>query len=235
LDTSIRIALAALAAALALVSAAGAVTGSTPDGDAHPYVGALVVDAAVRCSGVLVSPTVFATAAHCVAGLPATARVEVTFDPAIDRSSWALVAGTPYVHPAYNGNGDDLAVVVLERPAAVAPATLPAAGAAAGLRGAAVTSVGYGYSGRDASGAWLYDGLRRAAVSPVIGVTKTSLRLDTSSAGPCMGDSGGPQLVGDTVVSVTTGGSKTCDKKAETLRLDTPSARAFLGGFVPLP
>ncbi|HVM69333.1 MAG TPA: trypsin-like serine protease, partial [Gaiellaceae bacterium] len=96
MDTSIRIALAALAAALALVSAAGAVTGSTPDGDAHPYVGALVVDAAVRCSGVLVSPTVFATAAHCVAGLPATARVEVTFDPAIDRSSWALVAGTPY-------------------------------------------------------------------------------------------------------------------------------------------
>ena len=61
------------------------------------------------------------------------------------------------------------------------------------------------------------------------------LGLSTSTAGPCMGDSGGPQLSGSTVLSVTSTGSKDCAGKAEGYRLDTPSARAFLGGFVTLP
>ena len=59
--------ISALAVALVTVSSAAAITGGSVDGDAHPYVGALVVDGFVECSGVLVSPTVFATAGHCAA------------------------------------------------------------------------------------------------------------------------------------------------------------------------
>ncbi len=221
--------IAALAVALVAVSTAAAITGGSVDGDAHPYVGALVVNGSVQCSGVLVAPTVFATAGHCGAD---GSRVAVSFDSKLD-SGWSLLSGTLEVDSA---KGADLAVVVLDAPASVAPATLPAAGAAGSLgNGATVTSVGYGYSSRAADGSFVYDGFRHAASSPVTKVSKSMVGLSTSTAGPCMGDSGGPQLAGSTVLSVTSSGSKDCSGKAEGYRLDTLSARAFLSGFVALP
>ena len=221
--------IAALAVALVTVSTAAAITGGGVDGDAHPYVGALVVDGSVQCSGVLVAPTVFATAGHC--GVDGS-RVSVSFDSKLD-AGWSLLDGTLEVDPA---KGSDLAVVVLDAPAGVLPASLPAVGSADSLgKGALVTSVGYGYSSRAADGSFVYDGFRRAATSPVTKVFKSTLGLSTSTAGPCLGDSGGPQLSGSTVLSLTSTGSKDCAGKAEGYRLDTQSARAFLGGFVTLP
>jgi hypothetical protein len=64
-------------------STAFAITNGTQDGSAHPYVGLLeaydedLVPLQV-CTGALVSPTVFLTAAHCVLE-PAAAHVEVWF------------------------------------------------------------------------------------------------------------------------------------------------------------
>ena len=221
--------LAALVAALVTVSTAAAITGGGVDGDAHPYVGALVVDGSVQCSGVLVAPTVFATAGHCGAD---GSRVSVSFDSQLT-DGWSLRQGTLEVDST---KGADLAVVVLDAPAGIAPATLPAAGSAVSLgKGALVTSVGYGYSSRAADGSFVYDGFRRVASSPVLSVAKATIKLSTATAGPCMGDSGGPQLSGSTVLSVTSTGSKDCSGRAEGYRLDTPSARAFLGEFVSLP
>lgn len=56
--------LSAVLTALLLMSPAGAVTDGVPDGDAHPYVGLVVFydEAGTpthRCSGTLLSPTVF--------------------------------------------------------------------------------------------------------------------------------------------------------------------------------
>ena len=230
----LRSVLVVVSASLVAASGAAAITGSGVDGTAHPYVGALVVDGSVACSGVLVAPTVFATAAHCTAGIPAGATVQVTFDTAIDKASWTLQTGTAHTDPGYRGgSANDLAVVVLDAPAAVAPALLPAAGSVAGISGS-VTSVGYGYH-FGADGSFVYDGLRRVADSPVLDVKRTTLRLSTTTAGPCLGDSGGPQLRGDTVLSLTSTGAKDCSGKAESTRLDTAAARAFLGGFVRLP
>lgn len=218
---SVRIATASLAAALTVVGTGGAVTGSTPDGDAHPYVGALIVDGAVACSAVLVAPRVVATAGHC--GTEG-ARVAVAFDSSL-ADGWRAQAGTFHVDTA---KGSDLAVVALDASSPIRPAVLPAPGAAGAAT--AVTSVGYGYSSPG-----VYDGLRRVADSPVLKSSKTTLTLSTASGGPCLGDSGGPQLVGDTVVSITSTGSKDCAGKAEGYRLDTASARSFLGRFVALP
>ena len=221
--------IAALAVALVTVSTAAAVTGGGVDGDAHPYVGALVVNGSVECSGVLIAPTVFATAGHC--GADGT-RVSVSFDSKLT-GGWSLLGGTLEVDPT---KGADLAVVVLDAPARVAPATLPAADSAPSLvKGALVTSVGYGYSGWAADGSFVYDGFRHAASSPVTKVSKSTLSLSTTTAGPCMGDSGGPQLWGSTVLSLTSSGTKDCSGKADGYRLDTAPARAFLGGFVALP
>ena len=220
--------IAALAVALVTVSTAAAITGGVVDGDSHPYVGALAVNGSVQCSGVLVAPTVFVTAGHCAAD---GTRVTVSFD-AVLGEWWTVGHGTVAVDST---KGSDLAVVVLDAPMGVVPATLPGAGLAGSLDGALVTSVGYGYSARTADGTFVYDGFRHAASSPVTKVSKSTLTLSTITAGPCMGDSGGPQLTGSTVLSVTSSGSKDCTGKAEGYRLDTAPARAFLGRFVSLP
>ncbi|MDQ3068078.1 MAG: S1 family peptidase [Actinomycetota bacterium] len=224
-----RTALVTLVGGLTVVATAAAITGSTPDGDAHPYVGALVVDGRVACSGVLIAPTVFATAGHCGAD---GARVAVSFD-AVLADEWSLQVGTLAVDTS---KGADLAVVVLDEATSEGPAVLPQADSVEALaRRAPVTSVGYGYSSRGADGTFVYDGLRRAASSPVLKVGRLTLTISTKSAGPCMGDSGGPQLAGDTVLSVTSTGSKDCSGRAEGYRLDTTQARSFLSGFVALP
>lgn len=228
-----RIAVASVLTALALASTALGVTGSAVDGDRHPYVGALVADGpdgeTMRCSGVLVGPRTFATAGHCGAD---GERVSVSFDAALD-DGWSLLAGTLEVDTTKKA---DLAVVVLDAPAPVAPASLPRSGAADLLaKGTALTSVGYGYSAVAPDGSFVFDGLRRAADSPLLRTSRTALVLSTRTAGPCLGDSGGPQLAGDTVYSVTSAGSKDCSGQAEGYRLDTPSARAFLDDFVALP
>jgi hypothetical protein len=198
-----------------------------------------VVGGSVACSGVLVAGDVFVTAGHCTASLPADADVSVSFDTALDPDGWALHPGTAHTHPGFRGKGNDprdLAVVVLDEPVGIRPASLPAAGSVASVaRRTLVTSVGYGYSGRASDGTWAYDGLRRAAESPLKDVDRALVTLSTREAGPCLGDSGGPQLFGDTVLAVTVGGSKDCSGKAEGYRLDTAEARDFLGRFISLP
>ena len=64
------IALVAVLAAAVVALPASAITDGSPDGDAHPYVGLMVAQDADgnplwRCSGTLISPTLFLTAGHC--------------------------------------------------------------------------------------------------------------------------------------------------------------------------
>lgn len=234
---SVHVLLALLVGSLAAVSTASAIVGGRVDGDAHPYVGALVVDGAVACSGVLVAPTVFATAAHCVEGLPDGSRVAVSFDSSLDPAGWTLRSGAAFADPAYRGRtSSDLAVVVLDGAAPVRPASLPGVGVVDALRrDVQLTSVGFGYSAVAGKREFVYDGRRHAAESPLKKVGPDSLTLSTRAAGPCLGDSGGPQLLGDTVLSVTSSGSKDCSGSVDAVRLDSIRARGFLGLFVALP
>ena len=74
----------ALVALLSITTPAQAITSGELDGTRHPNVGGLVSPRQysdgtwLYCSGTLISPTVFLTAAHCDEG---TARVTVSFDP----------------------------------------------------------------------------------------------------------------------------------------------------------
>lgn len=218
----------------ALASGAGAITNGTLDGDAHPYAAALVAGGGVVCSATLVSPTVAVTAGHCVAGLTSP-RVALAFDSQLVPGAWALRAGTAHLDSAYGTSrtdSHDLAVVVLDEGAPVAAADLPALGAADGAT--ATTAVGYGYHDR-AKGDFLYDGARRVATTPVKRAGATTLDVGDRTGGVCFGDSGGPHLLGDTVVAITSTGTKSCNGTAEAYRLDTAPARSFLARFVPLP
>jgi hypothetical protein len=247
-----RRSLPALGAALALAAIAApalAITGGRPDGDGHPNVGLLVADLGAGprpvCSGTLVAPTVFLTAGHCTATLP-TSRVAVTFEPTPDLATSPLRPGTAVTDPAFGldkSDVHDLAVVLLDAPVTgVEPARLPGAGALDGtpLAGTSYTNVGYGYSERATGGGkprFVGGGERRVSTSGFVSLKGSSLKLDSNDGGVCFGDSGGPRFLGDSnlIVATTSDGSSSCNGPSVSYRLDTPSARAFLGRFVAVP
>jgi len=59
------------------------------------------------------------------------------------------------------------------------------------------------------------------------------------SGGTCFGDSGGPHFLGgvesNLEVALTVTGDAVCRATDKDYRLDTPTARDFLSGFVTLP
>ena len=245
----------ATALGLAVTAApAEAITNGTADGNAHPNVGGLVADEAysdgtwIYCSATLVSPTVVLTAAHCDEG--GDERVRVTFSTAYQDGD-PVYAGTFHGDPLFGkqqSDPHDIAVVVLDQPVtSITPAVLPAAGSLSSLRvGQPITSVGYGaYEVVKAKGAgghdFLYDDVRNQAVGSLNAVTPAWLRVSmnpsTGNGGTCYGDSGGPNFLGatTTVAAVTITGDYVCRATNVTYRLDTTSARAFLGQYVSLP
>jgi len=79
------------------------------------------------------------------------------------------------------------------------------------------------------------------SVSTFSALNNTFLRLSqnpaTGDGGTCYGDSGGPNFLGDSrvIASITITGDVPCRARNDTYRLDTRSARSFLGRFVTLP
>jgi secreted trypsin-like serine protease len=245
------IAAGALVVALAAAAPAAAITNGVPDGERHPNVGGLVAPTAysdgtwIYCSGTLIAPTVFLTAAHC--GEDGEA-VRVTFDTAY-RDGDKVYAGTFQADPLYNqsqSDPHDIAVVVLDKAVRdIAPARLPAAGSLASLPGSQqFTSVGYGaYEVTNQPGGhqYLYDDVRMVATGTLNSINPSWLRISmnpsTGNGGTCYGDSGGPNFLGTTniVAATTITGDAVCRSTNVDYRLDTDSARAFLAQYVRLP
>ena len=135
------ITLAVLVAALASVSSASAITDGTADGNGHPNVGGLVAPTVysdgtwIYCSGTLISPTVFLTAAHCA---DVSDRVRVTFSSAYQDGD-KTYSGSFHGDPAYNqsqSDPHDIAVVVFDKAVkGIAPAQLPEADSLSNLSG----------------------------------------------------------------------------------------------------
>jgi secreted trypsin-like serine protease len=241
------------------------ITFGQQDRGRHPEVGALIVRSSaghfdILCSGTLISPRVFMTASHCTAFLEEEGigphQVWVTFDPTFGQGS-PLHRGTYHTNPVYGGGGasdtHDIAVVVLDYPVSgVTPAKLPPAHlldtlkAQHQIRSARFAAVGYGTVENDrtaGSHTFFFDGKRRFVDQGFNALNKAWLRLSenpsTSSGGTCFGDSGGPHFLGgarsDLIVALTVTGDSVCRATDVDYRVDTASARAFLGRFVTLP
>lgn len=192
------------------------------DGDGHPYVGLMVAQTAKgtplwRCSGTLLSPTLFLTAGHCVEA-PA-AHVEIWFDADVESGIPANgypftgdVGGTPHTHPDYNPSAFflfDLGVVVLDEPMVmeeygVLPKqdVLDPLATQRGKHDQTFTAVGYGLQ-------WINpvfvedERIRMVAYPHLIQINTGftgdySLMLSNnhSTGGTCFGDSGGPNFIG---------------------------------------
>ena len=240
-----------LVAVLCVASPAAAITNGTPDGNGHPNVGGLVAPEAypdgtwIYCSGTLISPTVFLTAAHCGED---GERVAVTFDTAYQEGD-KLYYGTFEADPLYNqsqSDPHDIAVVVLDKPVrGITPAELPEADSLSNLSGSQTfTSVGYGaYEVTKGPGGhqYLYNDIRMVATGTLNSTNPSWLRISmnpsTGNGGTCYGDSGGPNFLGSTdiIAAITITGDAVCRSTNVVYRLDTESARDFLSQYVTLP
>ena len=128
---------------LVLAGTALAITDGELDEGRHPHVGLMIAlnedDVPLwRCSGTLLSPTVFLTAGHCVDELDGAAKAEIWFgDGPINLGSWIPgfppppctgetgypcqgdVSGTIHMYPGYATGPwwmNDVGVVVLDEP-----------------------------------------------------------------------------------------------------------------------
>jgi hypothetical protein len=238
---------------LSTIGVASAVTDGELDEEGHPYVGLMVAqdengNPLWRCSGTLLSETLFLTAGHCTEA-PA-AHVEIWFDsdvesgiPANGYPNTGDAGGTPYTHPQYDPNAFflyDLGVVVLDQPYNPGSfGALPDLDQLDGLKtqrgrqDVTFTAVGYGLqeSFPDAA-SWKENNQRvRMVARPhliqinggIVGDYSLLLSNNTNTGGTCFGDSGGPNFIGDSnvVAGVTSFGlNGTCGGTGGVYRVD---------------
>ena len=244
------------------------IVNGTPTGSSYASVGALMVDFNrdgvlngddEDCTGSLIAPDVFLTAAHCVVDpvyFPPGTQFYVSFAPDLYAKSIKVIKATSVVHdPAYGhdqANLHDEALVFLPRGSTkgmtilrLPPAgALDAMAAQGGLTSAIFVNVGYGTSAsKTGIPSFGFDGKRNMSESPFMALQPNWLGLlmnasATGLGGDCYGDSGGPKfLEGDnlTVYATVTTGDYNCRATTWDFRTDTPTARAFLGQYLTLP
>lgn len=228
MSTKSRLIAGASVAALALgAGPALAVKNGNLDGNNHPYVGLMVAQTAAgaplwRCSGTLLSPTLFLTAGHCTEA-PA-ARVEIWFDANVESgipgNGYPFsgdVSGTPYTHPQYNPNAFfryDLGIVVLDEPVTMSQYgalpqlnVLDQLATRRGRQDVSFTAVGYGL--QEINPVFVQSERVRMFATPRLiqintpgftGDFSILLSNNHSTGGTCFGDSGGPNFIGSSNV-----------------------------------
>ena len=248
------------------VSPAAAVTDGQPDGNGHPYVGLMVaLDAnhtpLWRCSGTLLSSTLFLTAGHCTEAPAVFAEIWFAADvqsgvPGNGYPYHGDVSGITHTHPLYDPNAfvlHDVGVVVLDHPVymstyGVLPAVnqLDALKTKRGQQNVTFTAVGYGLqkSFPDAA-AWKEQSLKvRMVANPQLlqsnvpgftGDFSMLLSNNANTGGTCFGDSGGPNFLGNTnvVAGVTSFGiNGNCAGTGGVFRMDRQNVQDFINRYM---
>jgi hypothetical protein len=232
------------------------------DGEGHPYVGIMVAqdgdgNPMWRCSGTLISSTVFLTAGHCTE-TPAE-HVEIWFDTDLRTTAanrgypfTGDVGGTPYVHPDYYTAPffvHDVGVVVLDEPYVmdeygVLPEIdqLDSLKTRRGKQNTMFTAVGYGL--QRINPVFVEGELVRMVANPhlvqinVPGFTgdfSMLLSNNASTGGTCFGDSGGPNFLGSSrvVAGVTSFGiNGNCAGTGGVFRMDRAGVLEFVESYL---
>jgi Trypsin len=250
--------LAALTAAVAMsASPAGAVLYGTPDGNNHPYVGIVRFfdedgNYLWRCTGTLISPTVFLTAGHCAFG---TDSAEVWFTETAPTTAEVLsgdytrgITGETHAYPGYDDfatfpNTGDVGIVVLDKPVKMKTyGQLPEAGLVETLYKHTVFDI-VGYGQQDTQPVAVANVQRIAAKAKLISLQSGfsagfNLQLSSNAGKPhrgglCFGDSGGPVLYGTTILAVNSFViNLNCAGAGYSYRIDQPEILAWINSFL---
>ncbi|MDQ3706974.1 MAG: trypsin-like serine protease [Chloroflexota bacterium] len=224
------VALLVIAILTVAVVPVAAVTDGELDGNGHPYVGIMVAQDAKgnplwRCSGTLLSATLFLTAGHCTEAPAVRAQIWFAADvesgiPGNGYPYKGDVGGRAYTHPSYNPNAFylyDLGVVVLDKPMRMSKYgalpkqdVLDKMASQRGLQNVTFTSVGYGLQESFPDQASFLENNQkiRMVAHPHLLQINTGFTGDFSvllsnnanTGGTCFGDSGGPNFIGDSNV-----------------------------------
>lgn len=230
------------------------ITNGMADNGEHPYVGLMVAKDSSgaplwRCSGTLISPTLYLTAGHCTEApaVSATIWFEEDVQAGIPGNGYpnggsTSVNGTVHVHPQYMPHAfymHDLGVVVLDQPVAMAEygelptlGVLDAAATKRGLQKTTLTAVGYGLQRINpvfvvGYRARLKAELRIIDLRGTFGMpdgTAVIVSNNANTGGTCFGDSGGPEFLnGSRVVAAVTsfGMNGNCAGTGGGYRVDT--------------
>ena len=211
------------------------------------------------CSGTLIAPTVFLTAAHCLRDAD---QALVWFDEEIERDFLPPpVPGQPFLHPEFDDfasfpNNNDVGIVQLDWPVDMARyGILPEIGVlddlatGRGRKNQLMTLVGYGlgtiYPFTPLEPPALLE--RRVAESMLVNLRNAltdGYNVQTSGhpgegrgdGGICRGDSGGPLLLGDTDIVVgiiSFGQNAICRGVGFHTRVDIEGSLSFIETFLP--
>lgn len=237
-------------------SPASAVTDGVPDNGEHSYVGLAVFYNADgtpthRCSGTMISPTVFLTAGHCTVG---TASAQVWFDDYVSTASgypWTGgYTGTPYTHPNFVWslpNTSDVGVIVLDAAPGVGFASLAGEGTLdsmatqRGLQETWFTVVGYGL--QEIKPQVLAERQRLQATVQLVdlrsaltdGYNIHHTNAPGTGGGTCFGDSGGPVFLNgtSTIVGITSFGlNGNCVGAGFAYRTDIANTLSWVWAFL---
>ena len=251
------------AAVLAIIVPLGAVTHGEIDGTRHPAVLLLLMEVngqpAFRCSGTLISPTVFLTAGHC-AGEPGEfsgMRVFTESDVQNGNNNYpfagpnSVEAVTWSAHPLYNPDAfflHDVGVVVLQNPGVKLKrgsyGVLPETDELDSLQprsSTVFTSVGYGV--QRINPVFITAARVRMFAQPHLIQINTGLTGDFSlllsnnhrTGGTCFGDSGGPNFLGtsNVIAGVTSFAlNGTCGGTGGVFRVDRQNVLDFVNSYL---
>ena len=196
-----------------------AIVGGDDDDDDKAVV-ALLQNGKVYCTGVLITNSVVATAAHCVVNSPPE-QIYFGSDPTTKKGTFIPVT-TTRVHPQFDEDSleNDVAVVGLASTAPVAPLGIVTTELDASFVGREIRLIGFGATGPDATST---DLRKRSGTTSITSYTDDDFRFRPAPSQTCLGDSGGPALarVGDheAVIGLTSSGDSNCMTYGRDMRI----------------